>query len=97
MIAGNMSNLHKMTSANLVMMVISILLVSVALVGVSCITEEIDPRVSRCREEGIMAQEAFSLIEDNKNNADFITVDLRWPQDFEKEHYRRCYQYRLHE
>ena len=86
MIAGHMSNLHKMTSANLVMMAISILLVSVALVGVSCITEGIEPRVSRCREEGIMAQEAFSLIEDNKNNADFITVDLRWPQDFEKEH-----------
>jgi rhodanese-related sulfurtransferase len=33
-----------------------------------------------------MAHESFSLIEDNKNNADFIIIDLRLPQDFEKEH-----------
>jgi rhodanese-related sulfurtransferase len=81
-----MGSLSKMTAKNLSMMVTLILLVSVAVMGVGCLTEGMEAQISRCREEGILAQEAFSLIEKNKNNADFIIIDLRFPQDFEKEH-----------
>lgn len=75
-----------MTMKNLLVMAIPIMLVSLAVMGGSCANEATEAQISRCREEGIIAQEAFSLIESNKNNADFIIIDLRFPQDFKKEH-----------
>lgn len=81
-----MGGFNKMTMKNLLMMAIPIMLVSLVLMGGSCANEAIEAQISRCREEGILAQEAFGLIEANKNNADFIIIDLRLPQDFEEEH-----------
>ena len=81
-----MGSLNKMIIKNLKVVGLLVLLVSGVVIMEGCISEAIEAQISRCREEGILAQEAFSLIENNKNNADFIIIDLRFPQDFEKEH-----------
>lgn len=81
-----MGSLNKTVTRNLIVAGLLLSLVIGVVIMEGCIPEAIDPRISRCREEGITAQEAFSLIEDNKNNADFVIIDLRLPQDYEKEH-----------
>ena len=36
--------------------------------------------------ENITSQEAFDLIQDNKNNSDFVIIDVRTPEEFAEEH-----------
>ena len=36
--------------------------------------------------ENITPQEAFTLIQDNKNNPDFVIIDVRTPGEFAEEH-----------
>ncbi len=36
--------------------------------------------------EDITPQEAFTLIQDNQNNPDFVIIDVRTPQEFVAEH-----------
>ncbi len=81
-----MGSLYKTITRDLIVAGLLVLLVSGVVIMEGCVSEEIEAQISRYREEGILAQEAFSLIEDNKNNADFIIIDLRWPQHFQKEH-----------
>ena len=63
-----------------------ILLLPVSLVigtvlTVSCAGEETATQVI----EDITPQEALSLIQDNKNNPDFVILDVRTPQEFAEE------------
>ena len=36
--------------------------------------------------ENVTPQEAFTLIQDNKNNPDFVIIDVRTPEEFAQEH-----------
>jgi rhodanese-related sulfurtransferase len=81
-----MGSLNKTITRNLIVAGLLVSLVSGVVILEGCLSEAVEPQISRCGEEGIVAREALSLIEDNKNNADFIIIDLRLPQDFEKEH-----------
>ena len=36
--------------------------------------------------ENITPQEAFTLIQNNKNNPDFVIIDVRTPEEFTEEH-----------
>ena len=36
--------------------------------------------------ENVTPQEAFTLIQDNKNNPDFVIIDVRTPEEFTQEH-----------
>ena len=71
---------NKTTVKNLLIMAIPIVLVSLVLMGGSCATESTAAQISRCREEGIMAQEAFSLIGvafwRKKNLIQILLIDL---------------------
>ncbi|MFC1939447.1 rhodanese-like domain-containing protein [Chloroflexota bacterium] len=40
--------------------------------------------------EDVSAQEAFTLIEDNQNNPDFIIIDVRTPQEFADGHVEKA-------
>ncbi|MFC1966498.1 rhodanese-like domain-containing protein [Chloroflexota bacterium] len=40
--------------------------------------------------EDVSAQEAFTLIQDNQNNSDFIIIDVRTPQEFAEGHVEKA-------
>ena len=68
----------KMSLKNLMMLVLSVsLVIGVVLTG-GCVQEQII--------EDITPQEAFTLIQDNQNNPDFVIIDVRTPQEFAEEH-----------
>lgn len=81
-----MGSFNQIIIRKLIVVGFSVLLISGIVLSEGCISELIDNQFSRCREEGIIAQEAFSLIDTNKNNDNFIIIDIRLPQDFKKEH-----------
>jgi len=67
-----------MSLKNLMMLVLSVSLVTaVALTG-GCVQVQII--------EDITPQEAFTLIQNNQNNPDFVIIDVRTPQEFAEEH-----------
>jgi rhodanese-related sulfurtransferase len=68
----------KMSLKNLILLVLSVsLVIGVALTG-GCVQEQII--------EDITPQEAFTLIQDNQNNPDFVIIDVRTPEEFAEEH-----------
>ena len=69
----------KMSLKNLMMLVLSVLLVIGAVLAGGCIGKA---QII----ETITPQEAFSLIQENQDNPDFVIIDLRWPEAFAYEH-----------
>jgi rhodanese-related sulfurtransferase len=64
----------------LLLLVLSLLLATGALLGSSCIGKETQIN------ESITPQEALALIQENQDNPDFVIIDLRMPQQFAYEH-----------
>ncbi len=81
-----MGSLTKMMTRNLMVGGLLGVLASGIIMIEGCILGTIGASRLPCTEEGLTAQEAFSLIENNNNNANFVIIDLRFPQDFKKEH-----------
>jgi rhodanese-related sulfurtransferase len=81
-----MVSLNKMISRSLVVVGILGVLVSGVVIMEGCVLGTVGASSTPCTEGSLTAQEAFKLIEDNKNNANFVIIDLRLPQDFAKEH-----------
>jgi len=68
----------KMSLKNLMMWLLSVsLIIGVALAG-GCVQAQII--------EDITPQEAFTLIQNNQDNPDFVIIDVRTPQEFAEEH-----------
>lgn len=68
----------KMSLKNLILLVLSVsLVIGVVLTG-GCVQEQII--------EDITPQEAFTLIQDNQNNPDFVIIDVRTPEEFAEEY-----------
>ena len=68
----------KMSLKNLMMWLLSVsLIIGVALAG-GCVQAQII--------EDITPQEAFTLIQNNQNNPDFVIIDVRTPEEFAEEH-----------
>ena len=63
---------------SLIALVLSVLLVTGAFWTVGCAPTQII--------ENITSQEAFSLIQDNKDNPNFVIIDVRTPKEFAQEH-----------
>ncbi len=71
------------------MLVLSVSLVIVAVLAGGCVGKEIETPIQETPNqiiEGITTQEAFSLIQENQNNPDFVIIDLRWPKLFANGH-----------
>lgn len=67
-----------MSLKNLILLVLSVsLVIGVVLTG-GCVQEQII--------EDITPQEAFTLIQDNQNNPDFVIIDVRTPEEFAEEY-----------
>jgi len=67
-----------MSLKNLTLLVLTVsLVIAVALTG-GCVQVRII--------EDITTQEAFTLIQNNKNNPDFVIIDVRTPEEFASEH-----------
>ncbi len=79
----------KMSPKDLMMLVLPVLLViGVALTG-GCVSGEIkappQPAPTQII-ENITPQEAFTLIQTNQNNPDFVIIDVRTPEEFAEGH-----------
>ena len=69
-----------MSLKNLMVLALSVLLViGVTLTG-GCVRDE------TATIEDITPQEAFTLIQNNQNNPDFVIIDVRTPAEFDREH-----------
>ncbi len=69
-----------MSLKNFMVSVLSVsLVIGVALTG-GCVRDE------TATIEDITSQEAFTLIQNNQNNPDFIIIDVRTPDEFDTEH-----------
>ena len=69
----------KKSLKNLMILVLSVLLVAGAVVTGGCVGKA---QIV----ETITPQEAFSLIQENQDNPDFVIIDLRWSEAFAYEH-----------
>lgn len=68
----------KMSLKNLMLLVLTVsLVIAVALTG-GCVQVQII--------EDITTQEAFTLIQNNQNNPDFVIIDVRTPNEFAEGH-----------
>ena len=71
-----------MSLKNLMMLVLSLsLVIGVVLTG-GCVGKETPTQII----ENITPQEAFTLIQDNESNSDFVTIDVRTPEEFAAGH-----------
>jgi len=74
-----------MSLKNLSVLVLSVsLVVGVILTG-ACAGEEIEAPIQETPTqiiEDITPQEAFTLIQNNRNNPDFVIIDVRTPEEF---------------
>ncbi len=79
----------KMSLKNLMMLMLSVSLVTgIVLTGGCAISEIETPSQPASTQiiENITPQEAFSLIQDNQNNPDFVIIDVRTPEEFAEEY-----------
>jgi rhodanese-related sulfurtransferase len=81
-----MLGLNKTITRSLMVVGLLGILVSGVVIIEGCVLGTAGASSSPCAEGGLTAQEAYKLIEDNENNADFVIIDLRLPQDFANEH-----------
>ncbi len=69
-----------MSLKNFMVLALSVsLVIGVALTG-GCVRDE------TATIEDITPQEAFTLLQDNQNNPDFVIIDVRTPEEFTGEH-----------
>ena len=71
----------KMNLKNLLMLVLSVSLVAIVLVG-GCVQYTKNQETLTQTIENVTPQEAFTLIQDNQNNPDFVILDVRTPEEF---------------
>ena len=79
----------KMSLKNLMMLMLSVSLVTGIVLTGGCVVSEIEtPSQPASTQiiENITPQEAFSLIQDNRNNPDFVIIDVRTPEEFAEEY-----------
>ena len=69
-----------MSLKNLMVLALSVSLVIGAALTGGCVLDE------TAAIKDITPQEAFTLIQDNQNNPDFVIIDVRTPQEFVAEH-----------
>ena len=78
----------KMSLKNLLILVLSVLLVIGVVVTGGCVSSEIEapsqPKPTQII-ENITPQEAFTLIQNNQDNPDFVIIDVRTPEEFDAE------------
>ncbi|MBA7679383.1 Thiosulfate sulfurtransferase GlpE [subsurface metagenome] len=72
----------KMNLKNLTILVLSALLVTGLVVTGGCAVSETPAQVI----ENITPQEAFTLIQENENDPDFVIIDVRTPEEFADSH-----------
>ena len=78
-----------MSLKNLAMLVLSTSLVIGAMLTGGCVGEEIEAPVQEAPGqiiEDITPQEAFTLIQNNQDNPDFVILDVRTPKEFAEEY-----------
>jgi len=79
----------KMSLKNLLILVLSVLLVIGVVVTGGCVSSEIEapsqPKPTQII-ENITPQEAFTLIQNNQDNPDFVIIDVRTPGEFAEGH-----------
>lgn len=72
-----------MSLKNLMLLVLSVSLILGVVVMGGCLGREITkPETPTQTIEDITPQEAFTLIQENQNNPDFVVIDVRTPQEF---------------
>jgi len=71
-----------MTRKDLIILVLSVLLVIGVVLAGGCVGKEIQTQII----EDITPQEAFTLIQENQDNPDFVIIDVRTPEEFAEEH-----------
>jgi len=77
-----------MTRKDLIILVLSVLLVIGVVLAGGCVGKEIQtpPQTPTQIIEHITPQEAFTLIQENQDNPDFVIIDVRTPEEFAEEH-----------
>ena len=79
----------KMSLRDLMMLVLSVSLVTGVVLTGGCIgNETVTPEQETPTQiiEDITPQEAFTLIQNNQNNPEFVIIDVRTPEEFAEEH-----------
>ena len=77
----------KVSLKNLMVLVLSVLLViGAALTGGCAVVETAPMETPTQLIEDVTAQKAFTLIQDNLNNPDFVIIDVRTPEEFAEGH-----------
>ena len=71
-----------MRQKHLGILVFLVITMITSVLATGCIKEENEAQII----EDINAKEAFSLIQENKNNPDFIIIDVRTPREFVEGH-----------
>ncbi len=71
----------KMNLKNLLMLVLSVSLVAIILAS-GCAQYTQNQETPTQTIENVTPQEAFTLIQDNKNNPEFVILDVRTPEEF---------------
>jgi rhodanese-related sulfurtransferase len=77
-----------MNAKNLMSAMLTVLLVLSAVLIASCTAKTETPNQQTPAQiiENISPQEAFDLIQENKDNPDFVILDVRTPEEFAEEH-----------
>lgn len=79
----------KMSLKNLMVLMLSVLLVTGAVWAGGCTVSEIETTNQEIPTqviEDITPQEAFTLIQNNQNNPNFVIIDVRTPEEFAEGH-----------
>ena len=69
-------------------LVLSVLLIAGVILTVGCASEE--AKIPTQVIEDITAQEAFTLMQNNQYNPDFVTIDVRTPEEFAEGHVEKA-------
>jgi len=72
----------RMSLKKLPLLAISVLVIVGLVLTGGCLGQEAATRTI----EDVTPQEAFTLIQDNQNNPDFVIIDVRTPEEFAEEH-----------
>ncbi len=76
-----------MSLKKIMMLTLSVLLVVGAALMGGCVAAETAPAEAPTQiSENITPQKAFTLIQNNQNNPDFVIIDVRTPQEFADGH-----------
>ena len=77
-----------MNTKRFALLALPVLLVVSLILTVGCAAEEIGAPTQLV--EDVTAQEAFTLIQENQNNPDFIILDVRTPEEFADGHIEKA-------